>query len=106
MGHGNHWRCIFPDLENGIADALGWVSRGTVIGVREYPKLDFPAGDFGAMVTVIAWPKAGLRANFVAVGDKRSGGRACTPLSRPQPRTAVGDEISGTLWLQGTLARR
>jgi len=39
MGHGNHWRCIFPDLENDIADALGWVPQGTVIGQREYTTL-------------------------------------------------------------------
>jgi len=54
MGHGNHWRCIFPDLKNGIADALGWVSQGTVIGQREYTTLQVPGGEAGATVSVIA----------------------------------------------------
>lgn len=73
MGHGDHWRCIFPDLESGIGDALGWVPQGTVIGKREYPTLQVPGGDAGATVSVIAWPTTGLRATFVVVRDKRSG---------------------------------
>ena len=75
MSHGDHWRCIFPDLHNGIADALGWVSQGTVLGQREYPSLAVPGGDAGATVSVIAWPATVLHANFVVVRDKR-GGRA------------------------------
>jgi hypothetical protein len=73
MGHGDHWRCILPDLKNGIADALGWMSQGTVVGRLEYPTLQVPGGDAGATVSVIAWPTASLRATFVVVRDKRSG---------------------------------
>jgi hypothetical protein len=73
MGHGDHWRCIFPELENGIGTALGWVSQGTVLGQREYGSLPVPGGDAGASVSIIAWPKAGLRANYVVVRDKRTG---------------------------------
>jgi hypothetical protein len=43
MGHGDHWRCIFPDLEKGIGRALGWVPRGPVVGQREDPTLHVPA---------------------------------------------------------------
>jgi hypothetical protein len=75
MGHGDHWRCIFSDLENGIADALGWVSQGTVLGQREYSSLAVPGGEAGATVSVIAWPAEGLHANFVVVREKQ-GGRA------------------------------
>jgi hypothetical protein len=73
MGHGDHWRCIFPDLENGIAHALGWVSQGTVVGQREDSALLLPGGGVGATVIVIAWPKIGLRGTFVVVREKRSG---------------------------------
>ena len=44
MGHGDHWRCVFPDLENGIGYALGWVSRGPVVGQLEHPTLQVPGG--------------------------------------------------------------
>ena len=71
MGHGDHWRCIFPDLENGTGQALGWVSRGPVVGQREYTSLPVPGGDAGATVSVIAWPTAGLRATFVVVRGQR-----------------------------------
>jgi hypothetical protein len=71
MGHGDHWRCIFPDLENGIGHALGWVSRGPVVGQREYPKLHLPGGGVGATVNVTAWPTTGLRATFVVVRGQR-----------------------------------
>jgi hypothetical protein len=73
MGHGNHWRCIFPDLKNGLAEVVGWVSQGAVLGQRDYTKLPVPGGDAGATVTLIAWPKSELRANYVVVRDKRSG---------------------------------
>jgi len=73
MGHGDHWRCIFPELENGIGAALEWVSQGTVLGQREYLSLAVPGGDAGASVSVIAWPKTGLHANYVIVRDKRTG---------------------------------
>jgi hypothetical protein len=75
MGHGDHWRCIFPDLENGIGRALGWVSRGPVVGQQEYLTLQVPGGGVGATVSVIAWPTTGLRATFVVVRGHR-GGRA------------------------------
>jgi hypothetical protein len=73
MGHGNHWRSIFPDLETGLAEAVGWFSQGVVLGQRDYAKLPIPGGDAGATVTLIAWPKSGLRANYVVVRDKRRG---------------------------------
>ena len=75
MGHGDHWRCIFPDLENGIGRALGWVSRGPVVGQREHPTWQVPGGGVGATVSVIAWPTTGLRATFVVVRGQK-GGRA------------------------------
>lgn len=71
MGHGDHWRCIFPDLENGIGRALGWVSRGPVVGQREHRTLQVPGGAVGATVSVIAWPTTGLRATFVVVRGQR-----------------------------------
>jgi len=74
MGHGDHWRCVLPDLQNGIADALGWLSQGTILGQREDPTLQVPSGAVGAAVSVIAWPKTGLRATFVVVRDERSPG--------------------------------
>ncbi|MCW5982824.1 MAG: hypothetical protein KIT09_32340 [Bryobacteraceae bacterium] len=73
MGHGNHWRCIFPDLTNGLAEVVGWFSQGAVLGQRDYTKLPLPGADTGATVALIAWPRSGLRANFVVVRDKRSG---------------------------------
>jgi hypothetical protein len=71
MGHGDHWRCIFPDLENGIGRALEWVSRGPVVGQREHPTLQVPGGGAGATVSVIAWPTTGLHATFVVVRGQR-----------------------------------
>ena len=82
MGHGDHWRCIFPDLENGIGRALEWVPRGPVLGQREDPTLQVPGGGVGATVSVIAWPKTGLRANFVVVRGQR-GERAYLHTSFP-----------------------
>jgi hypothetical protein len=70
MGHGNHWRCILPDLGNGMGDALGWLTQGIVIGQREYATLQIPGAAAGGTVSVIAWPAAGLRATFVVVRDK------------------------------------
>jgi hypothetical protein len=73
MGHGNHWSCIIPDVQNGIADVLGWVSKGTVVGQREVPTWQVPRRGVGATVSVTAWPQTGLRATFVVVRDWRSG---------------------------------
>jgi len=73
MGHGNHWLCVFPDLKNGIAEVLRWVSQRAALGQSEYAMLPVPGGDAGATVSVIAWPSSGLRANYVLVRDKRSG---------------------------------
>jgi hypothetical protein len=61
----------FPDLENGIAHALRWVSRGPVVGQREDPKLQVSGGGFGATVSVIARPTNGLRATFIVVRGQR-----------------------------------
>ncbi len=72
MGHGDHWRCVVPDLENGIADALGWVSQGTIVGRREYATLSVPGGDAGADVSVIVWPHVGFHGTFVVVRDHRT----------------------------------
>src|SRR5580700_7256194 len=73
MGHGDHWRCIFPYLENGIAHALGWVSRGPVVGQREHPNLRLPDGSVGATVSVVAWPATGLRASFTQLNEASCG---------------------------------
>lgn len=51
MSHGDHWRCIFPDLENGIGRALEWVPRGPVVGQREDPTFVVPGGGTGATVS-------------------------------------------------------
>jgi hypothetical protein len=92
MGHGDHWRCIFPDLENGIGHALGWVSRGPVVGQREYPKLQVPGGGVGASVSVIAWPATGLRATFVVVRGQR-GERAYLHSAFPAAGTGCKHKI-------------
>jgi hypothetical protein len=73
MGHGDHWRCVFPDLEKGISRAVGWVSKGIVVGQREQPTFQAPSGSIGATVSVIAWPNSGLRATFVVVRDRQTG---------------------------------
>jgi hypothetical protein len=72
MGHGDHWRCIFPDLEGGIGRALGWVPRGPVVGQREHATLQVPGGGVGATVSVIAWPATGLHATFIVIRGQRS----------------------------------
>src|SRR5580658_1176351 len=73
MGHGNHWRCVFPDLDKGISRAVGWVSKGTVVGQREQPTSQAPRGSVGATVSVIAWPNTDLRATFIIVRDQQTG---------------------------------
>lgn len=92
MGHGDHWRCIFPDLENGIARALEWVPRGPVVGQREDPTLVVPGGGAGATVSVIAWPSTGLRAHFVVVRGQR-GGRAYLHTSFPAVSSGCIHEV-------------
>jgi hypothetical protein len=74
MGHSDHWRCIFPDLEKGIAQALDWVPRGPILGRREDAESEFPGG-VGANIFAIGWPQAGLRGNFVIVHNLGSGRR-------------------------------
>ncbi len=92
MGHGDHWRCIFPDLENGIGRALSWVSRGPVVGKREHPRLRVPGGGVGATVSVIAWPAAGLHATFVVVRGQR-GERAYLHSAFPAAGTGCKHKI-------------
>lgn len=89
MGHGDHWRCVLPDLENGIADVLGWVSKGAVVGHVEYPFLQVPGGCLGATVSVIAWPTTGLRGTFVVVRDLRNG---TAYLHTAYPAISVGNK--------------
>lgn len=54
-----------------MADVLGWMSRGPVVGQREHPKLQVPGGGVGATVSVTAWPTTGLRAAFVVIRGHR-----------------------------------
>ena len=72
MGHGSHWRCILPDLERGLGDALEWIPKGTVVGKRTNARLRLPGGDVGAGVILIEWPDTNLRATYIVVRDEKT----------------------------------
>lgn len=43
-GHGNHWECLFPDAETGIAQCLPEaIERGELVGSHPSPSPDFQA---------------------------------------------------------------
>ncbi len=92
MGHGDHWRCIFEDLQAGIREVPGWIQEGALVGQREYRALPVPDADEGATVSVIAWPSEGLAAIFVIVRPKKTG-RAYLHTAFPAARGGCNHRI-------------